>query len=120
MAANGLVITPYQDTAVVNFANASILDAQIIEAIGATLYELIEQQARRRVILDFTPVKFLSSQMLGVIVNLHKKSKAIKGRVILCGLRPEVMKVFTITRIDRILEITDTEEAAMKLLGLAK
>ena len=115
--ANGLVMVPMQDLVLVDFQHARILDAPVIEAIGRELYALVDQQARTKIILDFAKVQFLSSQMLGVIITLHKKSAAIKGRVVLCGLRPELLKIFTIMKIDKLMRIVGTERDAMTAVG---
>jgi anti-sigma B factor antagonist len=115
--ANGLVMMPIQDILLVDFQHARVLDAQVIEAIGRDLYALVDQQARKKLILDFSKVEFLSSQMLGVIMTLHKKSAAIKGRVVLCGLRPELKKVFALMKIDKLVPIVEMEGEAMEALG---
>jgi anti-anti-sigma factor len=51
--------------------------------------------------------------MIGVLLKLHKKAQAIKGRVAVCGLQPQLHKVFQITKLDTILDFTDTEEEAI-------
>ena len=108
---------PMQDITVVGFQTTQILDAPAIEEIAQQLYPLVDKQARRKIVLDFDKVKFLSSQMLGVLITLHKKSAAIKGRVVLCGLRPELKKVFTIMKLERVLSIVDDESGAIQALG---
>ncbi len=117
MAANGVVVTPYQEMAVVTFTANSILDGQLIEEIGRDLYALVDEQARRKLILDFNAVRMLSSQMLGVLITLKKKAAAIKGRVVLCSIRPDLLKVFTLTKLDKVLEIVKDEGEAMSALG---
>ncbi|RPI59738.1 MAG: STAS domain-containing protein [Planctomycetaceae bacterium] len=116
-AAKGLVITTFQDIAVVDLQHSSILDGLVIDGIGKELYVLVDQQARRKIIMDFAKVKFMSSQMLGVIITLHKKSAAIKGQVILCGLNKDLMNVFTIMKLDKIVRIVKDESEAMAVLG---
>lgn len=114
---HGLVIMPMQDVSVVDFQNTRILDAPVIEAIGRELYTLVDEQARRKIVLDFSKVQFMSSQMLGVIVNLYKKSAAIKGKVVLCGLRRDLLKIFSIMKIDKLMKIVDTEQDALDAVG---
>ena len=116
--AGGLLIVPIQDVTKVDFQELSILDAPVIEAIGKELYALVDQRAKRKIILDFSNVQFLSSQMLGVIINLHKRSASIKGKVVLCGLRPDLMKVFTMMKIDKFLSVVTGESDAMRVLGV--
>jgi anti-anti-sigma factor len=115
---NGLVMMPIQDITLVDFEHARILDAPVIEAIGRELYALVDKNARKKIILDFTKVAFLSSQMLGVIITLHKKAAAIQGKVVLCGLRPDLKKVFTMMKMEKLMPIVEMEGQAMEALGL--
>ncbi len=112
--ARGLVISRYQDVTVVTFREASILDGTIVDAISRDLYALIEDRAEKKIVLDFTAVKFLASRMLGSLVTMHKKSLGIKGKVVLAGLRPELMKVFKIMNLHKVLCFADDEGAAMR------
>ncbi|HOD84667.1 MAG TPA: STAS domain-containing protein, partial [Phycisphaerae bacterium] len=94
MAASGLVINQIYGVVVVNFRNQSILDGASIDAIAADLYALVDEQAHRKMILDFTAVRFLSSQVIGTLLQVDKKIKAIKGKVVICGMKPNLYKVF--------------------------
>jgi anti-anti-sigma factor len=86
MAQTRLVVSESHDVTVVDFRDQIVLDSATALAIAAELYELIDTQRRRKVLLDMRAVRFLSSQMLGVLVTLHKKAGNIGGRVVLCGL----------------------------------
>ena len=114
MPPSSLVLSQIENVTIVTFRSASIIDLPSVESIGRDLYTLVDDQAKRRIILDFSAVKFLSSQMLGVLISLQKKAKAIKGRVVLSGLRPELMKVFKITKLDKLLEFASDEADALK------
>jgi len=113
-----LLIQPLRDVTVVNFADASILDAQQVQQIGDELYELVDKQARRKIILDFENVRFLSSSALGVLITLRRKSDQIKGKVVLCNLRDDLRKVFKITNLERMFEFYDSEEKALGVFGV--
>jgi len=113
MSESGLVVSQVLGVTVASLRKSSILDAAAVESIGRELYALIDAQARRKVVLDLRMVQFLSSTMLGVLVNAHKKAQAIKGRFIICGLREKLFEVFKITRLDKILEFADSEEEAI-------
>lgn len=118
MADSGLVISTYQGVTVVNFRDSSILDGVALEAINRELTPLIDRQARRKIILDFSEVRFLSSSMIGVLINLHKKSLAIKGKIVICGLRDDLMKVFKMAGLDKMLTFAPGETEAMKCLDV--
>lgn len=118
MPATGLVVTQVEGVTVVTFRSASILDLPTMEAIAVELYALVDQQARKKVVLDFAAVRFLSSSMLGILVSLQKRSRGIGGRVVLCSMRPDLLKVFQITKLDKVLEFAADERAALKKLDV--
>ncbi len=113
MPGSGLVISKVEGVTVASLRTASLLDEPTIDEIGRSLFELVDAQACRKLIVDFRAVSHLASQMLGVLVSLNHKSQAIKGKVVMCGLRPNLMKVFKITRLDKILTFADDESKAL-------
>lgn len=118
-SAGRLLIQSVRDVTVVNFSDASILDTQQVQDIGEELYALVDKYARRKVVLDFEKVRFLSSSALGVLITLRKKADQIKGKVVLCNLRDEIRKVFKITNLDRMFEFYDSEEKALGTFGVS-
>ena len=116
MPPSGLVVSQYQGVAVVNFRDSSILDGAAVQSIADELYELVDQQAQRKIVLDFSQVRFLSSMMLGVLISLQKKSQDIKGKMVLCGLRADLYRVFEIMKLDKMLTFAKDEAEAMQKL----
>ena len=55
----------------------------------------------------------MSSAMLGQIVRLNKMCKADNIRLKLCGICPQVLEVFTITNLHKLLDIQPNEAAAL-------
>jgi anti-sigma B factor antagonist len=116
--AGGLVVTPAGDATVVSFHNSRILDALAIETIGQELYALVDERGCRKIVLDFSNVDFLSSQMLGVLMALQKKATAIRGRVLLCAVHNDLKKVFQIVKLERVLPIVADRHTALGVLSL--
>ena len=114
----GLVIAPVGDAIVVAFQKPKILDAMEIEPIGQELYALVDQRACRKIVLDFGNVKFLSSQMLGALMALQKKSAGIKGRVVLCGLSGDLHQLFKIVNLHKVLVIVADRQTALGVVNL--
>ena len=98
---NELLITPYKDVTVVSFQNISVLDSANIEALGRSLMELVEKQDTRKLVLEFTSVRFMSSQALGVLLQLKKALDPVHGKIVIAGIRSELYKVFKITNLDK-------------------
>ena len=71
---------------------------------------------RRKLVLDFEKVQYLSSQAIGIILTLNKKMAPLKySKLILCGVGPKLMELLKITRLDRILTIKPTQQDAVKV-----
>ena len=108
-----LLVQTIQGIALVTFEDESILDPLQVQDIGEQLHKLIEEEDRQRLILDFHKVKILSSQMLGVLIGLLKRVRSDRGRIVICGMKSELHKVFKITNLDKLFNFYDTEGKAL-------
>jgi anti-sigma B factor antagonist len=113
MANSRIVVQNIKDVTVVDFADSSILEAAVIQQIANDIYKLVDNQAKRKLLLDFSRVRFLSSQALGMLLNLRKKVKAIDGDMVLCGLHPELRRIFKVTNLDKIFKFEETEREGL-------
>src|SRR6476619_8186197 len=94
------------------FDDARILDETKLEELGRELLETLNKTTEERVILDFRNVKFMSSSMLGKLVQVHKKAGEFKVKLKLCSIDPEIRHVFKITKLDKLFDIEADEAAA--------
>lgn len=101
------------DVTVVRFVDRKVLDEADIQELGQELFGLVEELNRRQLLLNFTDVEFISSATLGKLIVLDRKLKAHKGRLKLSNIRPEIMEVFRITKLDRVFDIRDEEADAL-------
>jgi len=102
------------DITVVNFVDRKILDEQNIQVIGEQLFSLVDELGRRKILLNFSNVEFLSSAALGKLITLNRKLQAVRGRLILCGIAKEIQEVFEITKLDKLFTIHKEEQAALQ------
>jgi anti-sigma B factor antagonist len=96
------------------FDDARILDETKLEELGRELIEVLNKTTEERVILDFRNVKFMSSSMLGKLVQTHKKAGEFKVKLKLCSIDSEIRQVFKITKLEKLFDIEADEEAARK------
>lgn len=102
------------DVTVVNFIDKKILDEQNIQIIGEQLFGLVDELGRRKLLLNFGNVDYLSSSALGKFITLNKKVNGAGGRLILCNIAPHILEVFEITKLDRLFNIQKEEQSAMQ------
>jgi anti-sigma B factor antagonist len=101
------------DVTVVRFVDRKVLDEESILELGKELFDLVEVQNRRQLLLNFTNVEFISSATLGKLIVLDRKVKTAKGRLRMCQIRPEILEVFRITKLDKVFDIRDAEAEAL-------
>jgi len=101
------------DVSIVTFIDRKILDEANIQELGRELFHLVEEEQRKKLLLNFSNVEFLSSAALGKLITLDKKVKKAGGQLKLSNIRPEIYEVFAITRLNRLFDIKDDEADAL-------
>ena len=104
-----LDVSDVGDVSVVRFRDKKIMEDPGIQELGRELFDLVECDNRKKVLLDFSGVSFMSSAALGKLVTLFKKSHSNGSDLKLCGIHPEVIDVFSVTRLDRLFDIRTDE-----------
>ena len=112
-----LRIEESEGVTIVSFRDASVLDSVTTQRIGRALYEVVENADKRKVVLDFVSVRFLSSQTLGVLLTLRRKADKAGVNVVLASIRPELVRVFEITNLDKLFGFFDSTEDAIASLN---
>jgi anti-anti-sigma factor len=95
------------------FTWENLEDVQFIRPIGGRLHpdaldsliDLVATRPGMRLVIDFSDVRDLQSATLGKLINLKKKIGALRGRVDLEHVRPDLMEVFRITRLDQVFDV---------------
>ena len=110
---NELFIQGYKDVLVVSFQNVSVLDSANIELLQRQLLDLVTKQDHRKLILDFSAVRFMSSQALGMLLQLQNAMNVVKGKVLIVGIKPDLQKVFKITNLHKMFTFHDQLDKAL-------
>jgi anti-sigma B factor antagonist len=101
-------------TAVAALKSASITDADQIEQIHLQINSFVEEEKPKKLIIDFQNVKFFSSQMLGVLVELRTKLQNYNARVLISAINPQLYRIFRITNLDKLFRFFQNTEQAAK------
>ena len=103
------------DVTVVSFMDRKILDEQNIQVIGEQLFSLVDDSGRKKLLLNFGNVEYMSSAALGKLITLNKKVQAAGGKLVLCNIDPQIREVFEITRLDKLFVIKNDEQEALQV-----
>jgi len=114
----GIEITSEGNVVVVAFNATSISNAEEIAAIAKQISEFIEQNHQNRIVFDFGGVKFFSSQVLGVLLQVRAKLKRYDGEVVISAIEPRLHRVFKITNLDKIFKFFPDKESAVRAVSM--
>lgn len=59
----------------------------------------------RNLTLDFSQCEFIDSTGLGVLVSIYKKCESVNGTLKLSFIKPQVKRLFKLTRLDQVFHI---------------
>ncbi len=82
-----------------------------------TLHQHVKSQlekGRRNFLLNFDKVDFIDSYGIGELIASFKSIHDLRGKLKLTQMHPRIRLLFKITALERIFEIFDDEETAIK------
>lgn len=108
-----LSVVRQKDIRIVEFTNNKILDEANIKDIGDTLNALIDEGPNPKLLLDFSNVDHLSSAALGMLINVNNRIKQNNGSLRLCNIKPQILEVFVITKLNKLFRILPNRAEAL-------
>lgn len=100
---------------VINFSRKE-LDMMDAEELNDEFDSQIDK-GKRYFVLNFNNVKFMSTSIMVSLVRLRKRLSEVKGEMNICCLCDHIRKALALTRLDRVFDIHDNEQAALAALS---
>ena len=100
--------------AIVAFKTALINNVEGIAAVSEQISEFIEENHPDKIVFDFEQVKFFSSQVLGVLLDIRARLKTYDGEVVISAISPQLYRIFEITNLDRIFRFFPDKQNAIR------
>ena len=72
-----------------------------------TIAAKIEAYTPSVCVLDFQDVSFVDSSGIAVVINALRSMTQIEGKLLLCGIADQPMRVFRASGIDKLVEIKE-------------
>lgn len=109
-----LAIEQLGDVTLATFTVRTILDQETTAAVGQQLSSLVRDEGCKRLVINFGNLERLTTYLVGKIVLVHQQAQAAGGRLALCCIKPGVGEVFSILRLNRVLNIYSDEQEALQ------
>jgi anti-sigma B factor antagonist len=88
-----------------------------IEGASAEIRGFIEENRPKKIVFDFGGVKFFSSQVLGLLLDIRKKMEPYAGEIVISSIDPQLHRIFRITCLDRIFRFFPDKNSAVQDVG---
>jgi len=112
----GLEIVNDGGVAVVSFLAASISDFEGICSVSTQIKAYIAKNKPRCVVFDFARVKFFSSRVLGLLLDIRSRLADAGGDVVISTIEPKLHGLFTITNLDKVFRFFPDRASAVKTI----
>ena len=70
----------------------------------------------KRVVLDLSQIDYVESAAIGWMICIHNAFEQHGGRVVLAGMQSPVARIFTVMRLDQVLQLAGDLNQARDLL----
>ncbi len=109
---NNIITCEHNAILIVQFQDVRLIDEITIQDLGSELVRLVTTTKLDKVLLNFENVKFMASSMLGKLNMLRKKCIEQKVDMRVCCLTENIQEVFTLMKLDTILDVYTSEAEA--------
>ena len=109
-----VVTKDLNDVVIVGFLDRNILEEAYIQQIGDEISQIIEAANSPKLLINFANVEHLSSAALGTLITINTRIKKKDGQLRLCNIDPQIYEVFVITKLNKLFQIYDDLEKAIK------
>lgn len=101
---------------VISFSRSDVVDAGYIERLGDQIYHHFKTVDAPRLVIDLDNVQQLSSSALGMLIALKKVTDKQGGKICLANVRDELVQVFKLTKLHKVLGLHDSTDKAISSL----
>ena len=89
------------------------LDIEEFDRLNEAILGLIRAEPEGQWVLDLSQLSYMGSAALGLLVNLRQQIKQSGGRLVLCGLSPQLLHVFKTCCMERLFRIVKSRKDAI-------
>jgi len=109
-------VPPDQLVQVVELSLPQQLDSGEFDRLNQLLLGAFAEQPDGRWVVDLSRSAYMGSPALGLMVNIWQQVKAGGGRLALCGLSSQLLRIFQTCCLERLFVITADRPAALKVV----
>lgn len=93
---------------------AGELDIHMADKFREVVDRILEAEGVKHILFNLEAVKFIDSSGLGVILGRYKKINAAGGKVLVAHIQPQVLQIFELSGLLKIIKLYNSEAEALE------
>jgi anti-anti-sigma factor len=110
-------ITAEDSVQILQFALPSMMDIVDVDSLIEAVLKQLEAKGKAHWVVDLSRTDYLGSSMLGLFVNMREKIRQAGGVLVLCGMSPQLTRIFRTCCLERLFTIAKSRADAMALVS---
>ena len=98
---------------ILQFNLPPMLDSMEIDGLIESVLGQLDSKQDRPWVVDLSQVEYMGSSMLGLFVNMRERIRQGGGTLILCGMSPQLLRIFKTCCLERLFTIVKTRGDAL-------
>lgn len=95
------------------------LDHHTSQELRQEVEEMMETKPVQNMVLNLEALQFMDSSGVGVILGRYKQIQKVQGEMIVVSVPEDVQRLFDMSGLYKIVRTADSENDALKTLGVA-
>jgi anti-anti-sigma factor len=117
MADDYFQVTQIEDAQVVSLRLPESTDSNEFDRLNEMVLQVFDTRPQARWVLDVSGLDYMGSSALGLMVNIRQRVMKSRGQLVLCGLSPQLLRIFRTCCMERLFKISKTRADALKAVG---
>ena len=110
-----LTFEDHGDVTVVRCVDSRIQDQALIRQWTDELNDLVIQQEKHKLVMNLSNVQFLASAALNKLVVLNRQLRKLGGAFVLAEIQGPIRDMFSVTNLDKVLPLAESESEAIAM-----
>ena len=102
---------------IVAFQSPSMGDVDAISTVSMKIKEFVQENHPQMLIFDFEAVRFFSSLVLRLLLDIHGELAARNGEVLISAINPRLHRVFKIANLDKVFRFFPDRRSALEAIS---
>lgn len=92
------------------------LDSDEFDVLNESMLKTVQGKPSDSWVLDLSGVNYMGSSVLGLMINVRQHIKAGGGQLALCGMSPQLTRIFHTCCLEKLFIIMRTRHDALRAL----